>query len=300
MKSSDIFLSTLQKYCKSVGFNLNEEKVESDLKINNEKPDTSEDYNVITKSHDLEKKITVEIIAEPEIPDNHGNWYSKNTIEKGYNSFDKAWKDGRLSMNLFHSWDDKDAENVELLKHYVVPFDCAVPNPRTGESTLVKEGTWMAEVKWKNDALWDKRTKVREDGTTEIGGLSIRGWGKIQEPETTEIEKATTSDVKRDDKGNLVYRGQKFPGYNKPMKDSGDKQGKVLAKKGDQIKVVRFGDPSLPDNQSTEQNDQFYARFGNQKGMDDKFSALYWSSSWLWPRGKLKGKGAKEFYKLKT
>lgn len=112
------------------------------------------------------------------------------------------------------------------------------------------------------------------------------------------IEKATTKDVERDDKGNLVYRGDKFPAYNKPIKDSGNKQGKVLAKKGDQIKVVRFGDPSLSDNQSVEANNNFYSRFGGQDGMDDKFSALYWSARWLWPRGSKKGSGPKEFYKL--
>lgn len=108
----------------------------------------------------------------------------------------------------------------------------------------------------------------------------------------------TTSNVTKDDKGNLVYRGEKFPGYNKPMKDSGNKQGKVLAKKGDQVKLVRFGDPSMPDNQSVEANDRFYARFGGQPGMTDKFSPLYWSAKWLWGKGDMKGKGAKPFYTL--
>lgn len=111
-----------------------------------------------------------------------------------------------------------------------------------------------------------------------------------------DIDKATTKDVTRDEAGNLVYRGNKYPGYNKPMKDSGGKQGKVLAKKGDQIKVVRFGDPSLRDNYSNEANDAYYARHGTES---DKFSAKYWSNNWLWPRGALKGKGPKEFHTLK-
>jgi hypothetical protein len=112
------------------------------------------------------------------------------------------------------------------------------------------------------------------------------------------IEKATTKDVTRDDKGNLIYRGEKFVGFNKPMKDSGGKQGKVLAKKGDQIKLVRFGDPSLRDNYSVEANDRFYARFGNRPEIKDKFSPLYWSANHLWPKGSLKGKGAKPFNTL--
>ena len=107
------------------------------------------------------------------------------------------------------------------------------------------------------------------------------------------------SKIERLDNGNIKYRGQEFPGFNKPIKDSGEKQGKVLAKKGEEIKIVRFGDPSMPDNQSVEQNDKFYARFGKQPGMDDKFSALYWSARWLWPKGKMKGKGAKDFYTLR-
>ena len=113
---------------------------------------------------------------------------------------------------------------------------------------------------------------------------------------TVDVEK---SKVERLDNGNIKYRGQEFPGFNKPIKDSGDKQGKVLVKDGEEIKIVRFGDPSMPDNQSVEQNDKFYARFGNQSGMNDKTSALYWSARWLWPKGKMKGKGAKEFYTLR-
>lgn len=116
---------------------------------------------------------------------------------------------------------------------------------------------------------------------------------------STEFLKATTADVTRDSAGNLVYRGQKFAGYNKPMSDSGNKQGKVLAKKGDEIKIVRFGDQNLKDNQTAEQNDRFYDRFGNQEGLDDPFSPLYWSARWLWPKGNLKGKGPKPFHTLK-
>lgn len=110
------------------------------------------------------------------------------------------------------------------------------------------------------------------------------------------ISKATTDSVEKDDKGNLVYRGTKFPGYNKPIRSNRDgKQGMVLAKKGDEIKVVHFGDPSMEDNYSVEANDAYYARHGEES---DIFSASYWSSKWLWPKGKLKGKGPKDFYTL--
>lgn len=271
----------------------------------------------IRKSHDYKERISVEVLAEPNTPDAHGHWYSEETIQKGFESADKAWKDGRLNMNLFHAYDDVEKKHLRLENHYLTTED----QDYNGE--LVKKGSWISEVKWLNEDLWKRRITPLEDGMPEIAGLSLRGWGTINTPKTlqksavdenslfeyydieaqpfgwSEILKATTDDVTRDDKGNLVYRGQKFPGYNKPMADSGNKQGKVLAKKGDQIKVVRFGDPSMADNQSVEANDRFYDRFGGQDGMGDKFSALYFSARWLWPRGKLKGKGAKEFYKLK-
>lgn len=111
------------------------------------------------------------------------------------------------------------------------------------------------------------------------------------------ISKATTDAVEKDDKGNLVYRGTKFPGYNKPIRSNRDgKQGMVLAKKGDEIKVVHFGDPSMEDNYSVESNDAYYSRHGEES---DVFSAKYWSNKWLWPKGRLKGKGPKQFHTLK-
>lgn len=114
--------------------------------------------------------------------------------------------------------------------------------------------------------------------------------------ETLPLEKATTDDVERDDAGNIIYRGIKYPAFNTPIADRGGKQGRVLAKKGDEIKVVRFGDQSMKDNYSVEANDAYYARHGEES---DKFSAKYWSNKWLWPKGKLKGKGTKPFAELK-
>ena len=49
---------------------------------------------------------------------------------------------------------------------------------------------------------------------------------------------ATTKDVKRTPSGKLTYRGETFPGYNKPKRTPGaKKKSAVLAKKGDQIKL---------------------------------------------------------------
>ena len=57
---------------------------------------------------------------------------------------------------------------------------------------------------------------------------------------------ATTDDVKRSKSGRLSYRGESFPGYNKQVRTPGaSKKFKVLAKKGDQVKLVRYGDPKM-------------------------------------------------------
>ena len=50
---------------------------------------------------------------------------------------------------------------------------------------------------------------------------------------------ATTKDAKRLPSGRISYRGETFPGYNKQKRTPGkNKKFAVLAKKGDQIKIV--------------------------------------------------------------
>ena len=53
-------------------------------------------------------------------------------------------------------------------------------------------------------------------------------------------------DVKRTPSGKLSYRGELWPGFNKPKRTPGKpKKSAVLAKKGTEIKIVRFGDPNM-------------------------------------------------------
>ena len=89
---------------------------------------------------------------------------------------------------------------------------------------------------------------------------------------------ATTKDVERLPSGKLKYRGETYPGYNKPKRLSGEaKKSAVLAKKGDEVKVVRFGDPDMPirkDNPGARKN--FRARHSCDTAKD-KFTARYWS-----------------------
>jgi len=57
---------------------------------------------------------------------------------------------------------------------------------------------------------------------------------------------ATTKNVTRLPSGRLKYRDETFAGYNKPKRSKkGSKKSVVLAKKGTEIKMVRFGDANM-------------------------------------------------------
>lgn len=88
----------------------------------------------------------------------------------------------------------------------------------------------------------------------------------------------------------IEYRGKKFPGYNKPVKsDRPEKKGMVLAKEGDKVRLIHFGDSSMGHNYSPEARKSFKARHAKniQKG---KMSAAYWADKELWagPGGSVK------------
>lgn len=100
------------------------------------------------------------------------------------------------------------------------------------------------------------------------------------------------SNVKRSG-GKLVYRGQEFEGFNKPQNaPSGDTHKKVvLAKKGDEVKLVRFGLRGMEDftqHRDPERRRNYLARSAGIKDKsgkptkDDPFSANYWARRVLW------------------
>lgn len=89
----------------------------------------------------------------------------------------------------------------------------------------------------------------------------------------------TTRDVEVLPSGRLKYRGETFSGYNEPKRTPGKpKKSAVLAKKGNEVKIVRFGDPNMrirKDNDDARKS--YLARSSGIKGANDKFSANYWS-----------------------
>lgn len=77
----------------------------------------------------------------------------------------------------------------------------------------------------------------------------------------------------------IKYRGETFSGYNKPKRTPGKrKKFAVLAKQGDTIKLIRFGDPNMSIKKDQPARKKSYcARSGGIKGANNKLSANYWS-----------------------
>jgi hypothetical protein len=100
---------------------------------------------------------------------------------------------------------------------------------------------------------------------------------------------AKASDAKRTSKG-IEYRGENYPGFNKPKTNTSSSKHKkvVLAKKGDEIKVVKFGHRDYGNHYSAETRKNYLARSAGIKTAsgsatkDDKFSPNYWSRKVLW------------------
>ena len=89
---------------------------------------------------------------------------------------------------------------------------------------------------------------------------------------------ATTKNVSRTPSGRLSYRGESFAGYNKPKRTSGgSKKFAVLAKKGDEVKLVRFGDPNMTIKKSNPERRRNFRARHNCDTAKDKFTARYWS-----------------------
>ena len=89
---------------------------------------------------------------------------------------------------------------------------------------------------------------------------------------------ATTKDVERLPSGRLKYHGETFADYNKYKRTpNGPKKFAVLAKKGNIVKLVRFGDPNMEirkDNPAARKS--FRARHKCDTATD-VFTARYWA-----------------------
>lgn len=82
-----------------------------------------------------------------------------------------------------------------------------------------------------------------------------------------------------------VKRGKEtFSGYNKPKRTPGHpkKSHAVLAKSGDQVKLIRFGQQGVSgDKGDTARSRSFKARHGKNISRG-KMSAAYWANKTKW------------------
>ena len=88
-----------------------------------------------------------------------------------------------------------------------------------------------------------------------------------------------------------VTRGkEKFSGYNKPKRTPGHatKSQAVLAKEGDEVKLIRFGQQSVSGAGKNPQSDKDKARRKSFKARHakniakGKMSAAYWANTTKW------------------
>jgi hypothetical protein len=81
----------------------------------------------------------------------------------------------------------------------------------------------------------------------------------------------------------IEYRGEKFAGYNKPKRTpNASKSHAVLAKEGDKVKLIRFGQQGVQGSpEGTARNRAFKARHAAniKKG---KMSAAWWAAKVKW------------------
>lgn len=100
------------------------------------------------------------------------------------------------------------------------------------------------------------------------------------------------SQVKKEN-GKLQYRGHEFPGFNKPIPapKGGTHKKMVLAKKGDEVKLVKFGHREYEDftqHKDPERRENYLKRSAGIKDKsgkltkDDVFSANHWARRALW------------------
>ena len=89
----------------------------------------------------------------------------------------------------------------------------------------------------------------------------------------------------------ITYRGEKFSGYNKPKRTPGHKTKShaVLAKEGEKVKLVRFGQQGVKGagkNPKTAKDKarkkSYYARHDAQGKPTTKLSPKYWSHKVKW------------------
>lgn len=76
----------------------------------------------------------------------------------------------------------------------------------------------------------------------------------------------------------ITYRGERFSGYNKPKRTPGArKKSAVLAKSGNKVRLVRFGDPKMKIKKNIPARRKSFRARHNCASATNKLTARYWS-----------------------
>ena len=76
----------------------------------------------------------------------------------------------------------------------------------------------------------------------------------------------------------ITYRGETFSGYNKPKNDrTKTKKFAVLAKSGNRVKLIRYGDPKMAIRKSNPKARKSFRARHRCATATNKLTARYWS-----------------------
>lgn len=129
-----------------------------------------------------------------------------------------------------------------------------------------------------------RMVKARAGAALGVGALGLGALGAYG------LYKATRPKDSSEKEAEVEYHGHTFPGYNIPVKSSRpEKKKMVLAKKGDEVRLIHFGQQGYKHNYSDAAKKNYLARSAGIRGKggltkDDKFSANYWARRELWPK----------------
>lgn len=133
--------------------------------------------------------------------------------------------------------------------------------------------------------LWDNIHAKRERIASGSGE-------KMRKPGSDGAPTATALRESKEKEAEVEYHGKTFPGYNQPIaSDRPEKKKMVLAKKGDEVRLIHFGQKGYKHNYSESAKKNYLSRSAGIRGKggmltkDDKFSANYWARRELWPQG---------------
>ena len=76
----------------------------------------------------------------------------------------------------------------------------------------------------------------------------------------------------------ITYRGERFSGYNNPKRTPGkSKKFAVLAKEGDKVRLVRYGDPNMSIKKNIPARRKSFRARHKCDEKKSKLTAGYWS-----------------------